>query len=221
MAPSTTKGPARFQRIIGRGMQILSEKGYNTSLQSQCKGVRHSPQSPHFVDLILLRVLQGWLSACVWNNWIPVTPSPTVFVQSQGQWLKEKFGEKTSKCLFLYTGVFVTFGKSGAWRSHFDPILYYRFVKTTTPSQKPKFLSAVFGSGSVNEKNAEQYAVLPDVDGFVVGRAGLDVEKLTSICRTLVSCKSKWVSEWRFAAFKKGTWILGHEFYRWHMPPSH
>ena len=107
---------------LGEVCKFCRKKGYTTSLQSQCKGVRHSPQSPHFVDLILLRVLQGWLSACVWNKvWIPVAPSPTVFVQSQGQWLKEKFGEKTSKCLFLYTGVFVTFGKSDAWRSHFWP----------------------------------------------------------------------------------------------------
>ena len=42
----------------------------------------------------------------------------------------------------------------------------------------------------MNESNAEHYAALPDVDGFVVGRAGLDVEKLSAICRTLVSCKS-------------------------------
>mmetsp|Transcript_13846 Transcript_13846/g.43826 ORF Transcript_13846/g.43826 Transcript_13846/m.43826 type:complete len:293 (+) Transcript_13846:69-947(+) len=45
-------------------------------------------------------------------------------------------------------------------------------------------------TGSVNEQNAEDYARLPDVDGFVVGRAGLDAGKLTSICRTLARCKS-------------------------------
>lgn len=44
-------------------------------------------------------------------------------------------------------------------------------------------------TGSVNEKNAADYAKLTDVDGFVVGRAGLDVEKLASICDTLVNCK--------------------------------
>jgi triosephosphate isomerase len=40
-------------------------------------------------------------------------------------------------------------------------------------------------SGSVNEKNAEAYAALEDVDGFVVGRAGLDPAKLRSIIRTV------------------------------------
>jgi triosephosphate isomerase len=37
-------------------------------------------------------------------------------------------------------------------------------------------------TGSVNEKNAKEYASLADVDGFVVGRAGLDVAKLATIC---------------------------------------
>ena len=83
---------------------------------------------------------------------------------------------------------FVTLGKSDG-RTHFDPVVL-PLCKNTTAGQKTTFFGG-FGSGSVNEKNAEQYAVLPDVDGFVVGRAGLDVEKLTSICRTLVSCKSK------------------------------
>ena len=41
-------------------------------------------------------------------------------------------------------------------------------------------------TGSVNEKNAKDYASLPDVDGFVVGRAGLDATKLRSIISTLV-----------------------------------
>jgi len=40
-------------------------------------------------------------------------------------------------------------------------------------------------TGSVNEKNASQYASLPDVDGFVVGRAGLDADKLMAVCQTL------------------------------------
>lgn len=50
-------------------------------------------------------------------------------------------------------------------------------------------------TGSVNEKNAASYAVLPDVDGFVVGRAGLDAEKLVDICRTLVRCKKETASK--------------------------
>eukprot|EP00929_Paragymnodinium_shiwhaense_P110921 TRINITY_DN7824_c0_g1_i1.p1 TRINITY_DN7824_c0_g1~~TRINITY_DN7824_c0_g1_i1.p1 ORF type:complete len:264 (+),score=71.21 TRINITY_DN7824_c0_g1_i1:66-857(+) len=44
-------------------------------------------------------------------------------------------------------------------------------------------------TGSVNEKNAADYAGLPDCDGFVVGRAGLDATKLVDICTTL--CKQR------------------------------
>mmetsp|Transcript_1193 Transcript_1193/g.1593 ORF Transcript_1193/g.1593 Transcript_1193/m.1593 type:complete len:313 (-) Transcript_1193:126-1064(-) len=40
-------------------------------------------------------------------------------------------------------------------------------------------------TGSVNENNAAEYASLVDVDGFVVGRAGLDTSKLRSIIETL------------------------------------
>lgn len=40
-------------------------------------------------------------------------------------------------------------------------------------------------TGSVNEGNAESYAGLEDVDGFVVGRAGLDAGKLGKIVSTL------------------------------------
>ena len=40
-------------------------------------------------------------------------------------------------------------------------------------------------TGSVNENNAADYASLVDVDGFVVGRAGLDASKLRSIIKTL------------------------------------
>mmetsp|Transcript_21110 Transcript_21110/g.25951 ORF Transcript_21110/g.25951 Transcript_21110/m.25951 type:complete len:326 (-) Transcript_21110:372-1349(-) len=40
-------------------------------------------------------------------------------------------------------------------------------------------------TGSVNEENAASYASLADVDGFVVGRAGLDANKLRSIIQTL------------------------------------
>jgi len=41
-------------------------------------------------------------------------------------------------------------------------------------------------TGSVIEENAAIYACLPDVDGFIVGRAGLDAEKLLAVCQTLV-----------------------------------
>ena len=37
----------------------------------------------------------------------------------------------------------------------------------------------------MNEKNAVEYASLEDVQGFVVGRAGLDMTKLRSIIQTL------------------------------------
>lgn len=40
-------------------------------------------------------------------------------------------------------------------------------------------------TGSVNENNAAEYASLVDVDGFVVGRAGLDTSKLRIIIQTL------------------------------------
>ena len=46
-------------------------------------------------------------------------------------------------------------------------------------------------TGSVNSANAASYARLPSVDGFVVGRAGLDLDQLTQICDTLTSCKAK------------------------------
>lgn len=42
-------------------------------------------------------------------------------------------------------------------------------------------------TGSVNEKNAVDYASLEDVEGFVVGRAGLDMAKLQSIIHTLAN----------------------------------
>lgn len=42
-------------------------------------------------------------------------------------------------------------------------------------------------TGSVNDGNAATYAVLPDVDGFVVGRAGLDTSKLQSIIQILAA----------------------------------
>jgi len=38
----------------------------------------------------------------------------------------------------------------------------------------------------VNDENAPDYASLLDVDGFVVGRAGLDSIKLKSIIKSLV-----------------------------------
>jgi triosephosphate isomerase len=46
-------------------------------------------------------------------------------------------------------------------------------------------------TGSVNEVNAAQYSGLPDVDGFVVGRAGLDANKLKTIISTLLSNNGK------------------------------
>ena len=46
-------------------------------------------------------------------------------------------------------------------------------------------------TGSVNPQNAEGYAGLNDVDGFVVGRAGLDSDKLGSILQTLVDTKAR------------------------------
>lgn len=44
-------------------------------------------------------------------------------------------------------------------------------------------------TGSVNTKNAEGYSGLSEVDGFVVGRAGLDADQLASILRTLIETK--------------------------------
>ena len=44
-------------------------------------------------------------------------------------------------------------------------------------------------TGSVSEENARGYAALADVDGFVVGRAGLDASKLGAIARALVETK--------------------------------
>lgn len=44
-------------------------------------------------------------------------------------------------------------------------------------------------TGSVNEVNAADYASLEDVEGFVVGRAGLDRTKLQSIIKTLANSK--------------------------------
>ncbi|KAJ1636760.1 Triosephosphate isomerase [Pavlovales sp. CCMP2436] len=45
-------------------------------------------------------------------------------------------------------------------------------------------------TGSVNATNCGAYAVLPDVDGFVVGRAGLEASALLEICQILVRCKN-------------------------------
>ena len=44
-------------------------------------------------------------------------------------------------------------------------------------------------TGSVNEDNAAGYAALSEVDGFVIGRAGLDAAKLCDIAETLVKAK--------------------------------
>ena len=40
-------------------------------------------------------------------------------------------------------------------------------------------------TGSVDDQNCLYYSSLPDVDGFVVGRAGLDAHKLNTIIRSL------------------------------------
>ena len=46
-------------------------------------------------------------------------------------------------------------------------------------------------TGSVNAQNAKGYANLSEVDGFVIGRAGLDAAKLTSIVKILVETKQE------------------------------
>lgn len=46
-------------------------------------------------------------------------------------------------------------------------------------------------TGSVNENNAARYAVLSEVEGFVLGRAGLDAAKLKSIIQTIVDAKQQ------------------------------
>jgi len=56
-------------------------------------------------------------------------------------------------------------------------------------SEKAAKACRITYTGSVNPLNAEGYAGLRDVDGFVVGRAGLDAAKLTSIIQTLVETK--------------------------------
>ena len=45
-------------------------------------------------------------------------------------------------------------------------------------------------TGSVDETNAAEYAPLGDVEGFVVGRAGLDAARLRSIIRALANSSS-------------------------------
>ena len=46
-------------------------------------------------------------------------------------------------------------------------------------------------TGSVDEANAVEYASLEDVEGFVVGRAGLDAVRLRSIILTLANSSSE------------------------------
>lgn len=130
-----TIGEKKEAREKGQELQVLQEQ-----LESVAKAVPADAW-----DRMAVAYEPVW---AVGEGAVPCEPNEAQRVHSAlRQWLKEKFGENTSKCLFLYTG-------------------------------------------SVNESNAEHYAALPDVDGFVVGRAGLDVEKLSAICRTLVSCKS-------------------------------
>jgi len=64
------------------------------------------------------------------------------------------------------------------------------FLETEVGAEAAKECRFLY-TGSVNEKNAQEYASLPDVDGFVVGRAGLDCTKLSSICSTLKAAKEK------------------------------
>lgn len=129
-----TIGEKKEAREKGQELQVLQE---------QLESVAQAVPSDAW-DRIAVAYEPVW---AVGEGAVPCEPNEAQRVHSAlRQWLKEKFGENTSKCLFLYTG-------------------------------------------SVNEGNAEHYAALPDVDGFVVGRAGLDVEKLSAICRTLVSCK--------------------------------
>jgi len=45
-------------------------------------------------------------------------------------------------------------------------------------------------TGSVNNDNIAAYALLPDVDGVVLGRASLDPESLVNICETLLYAKA-------------------------------
>jgi len=64
------------------------------------------------------------------------------------------------------------------------------FLQTTVSAAAANACRITY-TGSVNPENAEGYAELSEVDGFVVGRAGLDAAKLTSIIRTLVETKKK------------------------------
>eukprot|EP00751_Fragilariopsis_kerguelensis_P008280 CAMPEP_0170796026 /NCGR_PEP_ID=MMETSP0733-20121128/24545_1 /TAXON_ID=186038 /ORGANISM="Fragilariopsis kerguelensis, Strain L26-C5" /LENGTH=285 /DNA_ID=CAMNT_0011146169 /DNA_START=45 /DNA_END=902 /DNA_ORIENTATION=- len=61
----------------------------------------------------------------------------------------------------------------------------------TTVSEEAAQACRITYTGSVNPENAEGYARLTNVDGFVVGRAGLDAKKLTSILTTLVETKKQ------------------------------
>jgi len=59
----------------------------------------------------------------------------------------------------------------------------------TTVSREAAEACRITYTGSVNTKNAEGYSVLSEVDGFVVGRAGLDADQLMSIIKTLIETK--------------------------------
>jgi len=74
-----------------------------------------------------------------------------------------------------------------AQRIH-DALRNYLFKNV---SEKAAEACRITYTGSVNPQNAESYAKQSDVDGFVVGRAGLDAIKLSSIIQTLVETKKK------------------------------
>jgi len=63
-----------------------------------------------------------------------------------------------------------------------------QYIQTSVSDKAAKACRITY-TGSVSPQNAAGYAELPDVDGFVVGRAGLDAVKLASIIRTLVETK--------------------------------
>lgn len=62
---------------------------------------------------------------------------------------------------------------------------YLRKIITELVSADAAAACRLTYTGSVNEKNAVDYASLEEVEGFVVGRAGLDMTKLRSIIQTL------------------------------------
>lgn len=64
---------------------------------------------------------------------------------------------------------------------------YLRRLIATSVSADAAAACRLTYTGSVNEQNAVEYASLEDVEGFVVGRAGLDTTRLRSIIHTLAN----------------------------------